>query len=81
MICINSPHDIFTRVPHYFQLNLDETSFLCYEGYREVFGSKDNPAMEKMQKPKVFNNSPLGWECRMSEWSSDISGKGGKGAP
>ena len=31
---INSPHDIFIRYAHYFQLNLDETCFLYNEVYR-----------------------------------------------
>ena len=28
----NSPRDIFIFNAHYFQLNLDETCFLCNEG-------------------------------------------------
>ena len=39
----NSPCDILTRFYHYFQLNLDETSFLCNEGELKVVGRKDKP--------------------------------------
>ena len=39
----NSPRDIFICFSHYFQLNLDETSFLCNEGELKVVGSKDKP--------------------------------------
>ena len=37
----NSPHDIFTRFAHYFQLNLDETCFLCNQSDLKVLRSKD----------------------------------------
>ena len=43
----NSPRDIFTRFSHYFQLNLDETSFFCNEGELKVLGRKDKPRHEK----------------------------------
>ena len=43
----NSPRDIFTRFSHYFQLNLDETSFFCNEVYLKVLGSKDKTRHEK----------------------------------
>ena len=75
------PRDSFTRFARYFQLNLDETLFLCNESELNFFGSKINPAMKKMQWLKVFNNSLLGWYCIRFEWSSDISGKGNKGVP
>ena len=44
----NSPRDIFTRFAHYFQFNLNETSFLCNEGELKVLGSKDKNAMKKL---------------------------------
>ena len=43
----NSPRDIFTHFAHYFQLNLDEISFLCNEGELKVLGSKDKPHHDK----------------------------------
>ena len=45
----NSPRDIFTRFDHYFQFNLDKTSFLCIEGYLKVIGVKDKPKHKKIQ--------------------------------
>ena len=45
----NSPRDIFTCFAHYFQLNLDETCFLCNKGDLKILGSKDKPAMKKLQ--------------------------------
>ena len=50
----NSPRDIFTRFARYFQINLDETFFLCNEGELKVLGSKDNPAMKKVAVNRVF---------------------------
>ena len=43
----NSPRDIFTCFAHDFQLNLDETYFLCNEDEINVIGSKDKPCNEK----------------------------------
>ena len=43
----NSPRDIFIRYPHYFQLNLDETCFLCNEGELEIVGDNDKPCHDK----------------------------------
>ena len=50
----NSPHYFFSRFSHYFQLNLDETCFLCYEGEIQVLGSKDKPAMTKIAVNQGF---------------------------
>ena len=38
-----SPCDIFIRYAHYFQLNLDETCFLCNEGELKIIGDNDKP--------------------------------------
>ena len=43
----NSRRGIFTPFAHYFQFNLDETSFLCNEGGLKVLGSKDKPHHDK----------------------------------
>ena len=43
----NSPHDIFIHFAHYFQLNLDETSFLCNEGELRIIGGNDKPRHDK----------------------------------
>ena len=37
----------FSRFSHYFQLNLDETSFLCNDGELKALGSKDKPCHEQ----------------------------------
>ena len=37
------PRDIFIRFAHYFQLNLNETSFLGNEGELRVIGRNDKP--------------------------------------
>ena len=50
----NSPHDIFTPFPQYFQLNLDETSFLCNEGELKVLGSKNKPRHDKIPETQGF---------------------------
>ena len=42
-----SPRDIFTCLAYYFQLDLDETFFLCNEGELKVLGSKDKPRHDK----------------------------------
>ena len=44
----NSPRDIFIRHDHYFQLNLDETWFLCDEGELKIIGGKYKPRHEKI---------------------------------
>ena len=43
----SSPCDIFNIFAHYFKLNLDETSFLCYEVELKVLGRKDKPRHDK----------------------------------
>ena len=50
----NSPRDIYTGFAHYFQLNLDETSFSCNEGELKVLGSKDKPRHEKIAVTQNF---------------------------
>ena len=42
----NLPRDIFTHFYRYFQLNLDETSFLCNEGELKVLWIKYEPRHE-----------------------------------
>ena len=51
----NSPRDIFTRFAHCFQLNLDETSFLCNEGELKFLGSKDKTRHEKNCSDSKFS--------------------------
>ena len=48
------PRDTFTSFAHYFQLNLDETSFLCTEGEQKFLGSKYKPRHEKIAATKCF---------------------------
>ena len=43
----NSSHDIFIPYAHYVQLNLDETSFLCYEGELRIIGGNNKPCHDK----------------------------------
>ena len=43
----NSPCDIFIRYAHCFQLNLDETCFLCNEGELKIIGDNDKPCHDK----------------------------------
>ena len=43
----NSPRDIFIPCAHYFQLNLDETCFLCNEGELKIIGDNDKPRHDK----------------------------------
>ena len=43
----NSPSDVFIRFARYFQLDLDETSFLFNEGKLRIIGSKNKPCHEK----------------------------------
>ena len=55
----NSPRDIFTRFVHYFQLNFDETCFLCNEGDLKVLGSKDKPRHDKKCSESRFSITVL----------------------
>ena len=41
------PRDIFTFFPHYFQLNLHKTSFLCNEDDLNFIGLDDKPRHAK----------------------------------
>ena len=43
----NLPCDIFIRYAHYFQLNLNETCFLCNEGRLRIIGVNNKPCHEK----------------------------------
>ena len=43
-----STHDIFSHFAHYFQLNLDNTSFLCNVVNLKVIGSKDETTHKKI---------------------------------
>ena len=43
----NSPRHIFIRYDHYFQLNLDETCFLCNGGELSIIGNNDKPRHDK----------------------------------
>ena len=43
----NSSRDIFICYAHYFQLNLDETCFLCNEGELKIIGDNDKPRHDK----------------------------------
>ena len=56
----NSPCDIFTQFSHYFQLNLDETSFTCNEAEIKVLGSKYKPLHEKNSVTQGFQLKPFG---------------------
>ena len=42
----NSPRDFFS-FDHYFELNLDETSFLCNQGELTIIGCNDQPHHDK----------------------------------
>ena len=46
----NSPRDIFIRYAHYFQLNLDQTCFLCNEGELKIIGDNDKTRQHKNSK-------------------------------
>ena len=43
----NSHCDIFIHSDHYFQLNFDETSFLCNEGELKIICGNDKPYHKK----------------------------------
>ena len=55
----NSPHDIFTRLSYYFQLSLDETSFICNESEIKVIGIKDNPNHQTFYSNSRFSITVL----------------------
>ena len=52
---MNPPCNNFTRFAHYFQLNLDETSFLCNEGGLNVVGVKEKPQHETYFSDSIFS--------------------------
>ena len=43
----NSPCDIFIPYAHYYQLNMDETCFVCNEGELRIIGNNDKPHNDK----------------------------------
>ena len=51
----NSPRDIFICFANYFQLDLDETSFLCNEGELRIIGGNDKPRHEKNSSDLRFS--------------------------
>ena len=53
-----SPHDNFICYASYFQLNLDEISFLCNEGELRIIGVNDKPC--QLQCFEVFDYIPPG---------------------
>ena len=55
----NSPRDIFIRYAHYFQLNLDETCFLCNEGELSIIGDNDKPRHDKNCRDSRFSITVL----------------------
>ena len=54
-----SPHGIFICFDHYFQLNLDETSFLCNEGELRVVGGNNKPRHDKNCSDSSFSITVL----------------------
>ena len=55
----NSPHYIFICYAHYFQLNLDETCFLCNEGELKIIGGNDKPRHDKNCSDSRFSITVL----------------------
>ena len=55
----NSPRDIFIRYAHYFQLNLDETCFLCNEGELKIIGDNNKPRHDKNGSDSRFSVTVL----------------------
>ena len=55
----NSPHDIFNHFSHDFQLNFDETSFLCNECELRVIGCKEKPYHKKNCSYSMFSITVL----------------------
>ena len=55
----NSPRDIFIRYAHFFQLNLDETCFLCNEGELNIIGDNDKPCHDKNCSDSRFSITVL----------------------
>ena len=55
----NSPRDIFICYAHYFQFNLDETSFLCFEVELKNIGGNYKPCHEKNCSESMFSITVL----------------------
>ena len=55
----NSPRDIFIRYAHYFNLNLDETRFLCNEGELKIIDENDKPCHDKSCSNSRFSITVL----------------------
>ena len=55
----NSPRDIFIRYAHFFQLNLDETCFLCNEGELKIIDDNDKPRHDKNCSDSRFSITVL----------------------
>ena len=55
----NSPRDIFIPDAHYFQLNMDETCFLCNEGELRNIGDKNKPYHNKHFSDSRFSITVL----------------------
>ena len=55
----NSPRDIFICFANYFQLDLDETSFLCNEGELRVVGGNNKPRHDKNCSDSSFSITVL----------------------
>ena len=50
----NSPRDVAAPFSCYFQLDMDETSFLFYKGELKILGRKDNLRHENNSVTQVF---------------------------
>ena len=57
--CKNSTRDILNCFAHYFQLNLDETYFLCNEVELKVVRSKYKPLQEEKCSDSRFSTTVL----------------------
>ena len=55
----NSPRDIFIPYAHYFQLNMDETWFLCNEGELRIIGDNNKTCHEKKCSDSRFTITVL----------------------
>ena len=56
----NSLHDIFIHDDHCFQLNLDETCFLCNEVELNIIAGNDKPSHKKIGAIRGFQLQPSG---------------------
>ena len=55
----NSPRDTFIRYAHYFQLNLDETCFLCNKGELNIIGDNNKPRHDNNYSDSRFSITVL----------------------